>query len=249
MILLPAIDIKEGKVVRLLQGRFDLVTEYSRDPVQMAMHWKSKGAQWVHVVDLDGAKTGQMANFEIIKTIISTIGIPVQVGGGVRTMEGIQSLMDAGAARVVLGTIAFEDEKLLKAALSKFSEKIAVSLDCVDDDIMKNGWVKSANVSIADFSWRLKSLGLKHLIYTDIAKDGMLSNPNWNMLRYLLSNISGISLIVSGGVSSLEDVVTLSQMSEDENFKGKLFGAITGKAIYEGKIDFEKAVRICSINV
>ena len=240
MILFPAIDIKEGKVVRLLQGKFDKVTEYSKDPIAMAMHWKSLGAKWLHIVDLDGARTGIMANINAIRTIAKTSGIPIQVGGGVRSLEIIEQLVEHKVSRVVLGTKAFEDKEFLKQALKTWPDKIVVSLDCQHEYVMKNGWVHNANVTVWDFIRDLKGYGLKNIVYTDVATDGMMTGPNYTMLHSILQNVDEIKLIASGGIGSLADIENLLKINKEYN--GRMMGAITGKAIYEGKLDFKSAV-------
>jgi phosphoribosylformimino-5-aminoimidazole carboxamide ribotide isomerase len=246
MIIFPAIDIKEGKVVRLVQGQFDRVTEYSQDPVKVAEHWKAQGAQWLHVVDLDGARTGQMTNAVIIKKIASTVGIPIQVGGGVRSLEIIKDLFENNVARVILGTKAFEDQEFLKTALKTWPENIVVSLDCSNEYVMKNGWVVASDVLVWDFIEILKKFGLKYLVYTDVSRDGMLSGPNSFMLRQILASVEGIKLIASGGVSSIEDIKNLCRINKE--FNGRLFGVITGKAIYEGKLNLKEAISLCSLS-
>ena len=204
MILFPAIDIKEGKVVRLVQGRFDQVTEYSYNPMEAAKHWKAQGAQWLHIVDLDGAKTGQMANIEIIKEIAQKIDIPVQVGGGIRSEKIVGELISAGIKRVVLGTKAFEDQDYLKKLLNVLSTQIIVSLDCVNEHVMKNGWVNASDTLVWDFIKIWEQYGLKNVIYTDVTRDGMLTGPRFDMLKQILNKTKDIDLIASGGVSNID---------------------------------------------
>lgn len=244
MILFPAIDIKNGQVVRLVQGKFDAVTEYSKDPMAMALHWKAQGAQWLHIIDLDGAQTGSMKNIDTIKSIAKNIGIPVQVGGGIRSKEIIADLMANQVSRVVLGTKAVEDEDFVVDVLNSFGqEKIAVSSDCINDLVTKNGWAKTENVNYLGFIEHLKNDGLKYLIYTDVARDGMLTGPNFSQLKKILTHVSDINIIASGGVSNIEDIIKLKNMSND--FKGRLYGVITGKAIYENKLNFKDALKVC----
>ncbi|MBP9854718.1 MAG: 1-(5-phosphoribosyl)-5-[(5-phosphoribosylamino)methylideneamino]imidazole-4-carboxamide isomerase [Candidatus Omnitrophica bacterium] len=239
MILFPAIDIKSGKVVRLIQGKFDQVTEYSNDPVSMAKHWEDQGAKWLHVVDLDGAKSGEIKNRDIILKIAQAVGIPVQMGGGIRTKEDVSFLIEGGIARVVLGTRVIEDTTFLLDLLSTWNEKIAVSLDCSGGYVAQNGWTMTSNIRGIDLVREFELLGLKYLIYTDIASDGTLSGPNFEGLKSILA-ATQIPVIASGGIADLDDVKRLKSL---EN-RG-VIGAITGKAIYEGKLDFKKALMIC----
>ena len=243
MILFPAIDLKNGKVVRLLQGRFDDVTQYATNPVTMAQKWESLGAQWLHLVDLDGAQTGQMNNMEWIFNIVRSVKIPVQVGGGVRSLETIEKLIDGGVSRVILGTRVVEDETFLSDALVKWPDQIAVSLDHSGGYVVTRGWAVMSQWLIIDLAKKLEQLGLKYLISTNVAMDGMLQGPDFEGLKELLDSV-GISVIASGGISSLDDLKKLMKMN-----KKNLLGAVTGKAIYEGKLDFSEAVRVCSINV
>ena len=238
MIIYPAIDIQDRKVVRLKQGRFDDVTEYSSDPVEMAKHWAELGAQWLHVVDLDGAKTGEMKNLDIIHGSVEALNIPVQMGGGVRSLEAIESLVDSGVSRVILGTRIVEDRDFLKEALSRWSDKIAVSLDCSNGFVAQRGWTTTSEVKATDLAKELETMGLTCLIYTNIACDGMLTGPDIDGLKELLS-VANIPLIASGGVSCIDDIKVLSELTGDG-----LLGAITGRAIYEGKLDFKEALEV-----
>ncbi len=241
MIIFPAIDIKDGKVVRLFQGRFDEVTEYSGDPVVVAKNWQQKGAQWLHVVDLDGAKTGKMQNIDVIIAIAKKVSIPVQVGGGIRIREDIQRLIDGGVERVILGTRVISDRNFLVEMLALWKKKIAVSLDCADGFVAQRGWTESSNVKAADFVNGLAGLNLACLIYTDIVRDGMLTGPDIVGLRALLS-MTEIPIIASGGVASIEDLKKLRALEPEG-----LLGAIVGKAIYEGRVNLEEAIRVCSL--
>ena len=249
MILFPAIDIKEGKVVRLLQGRFDHVTEYDKDPLKVAKHWKSQGAEWLHIVDLDGARTGKMDNIAIINRITREIGIPVQVGGGVRSLRTLNDLIELnGVSRVVLGTKALEDQDFLGEVLKKWPKKVAVSLDCINDDITKDGWVKNLGISFLDFIQYQQGRGLEYLIYTDVVRDGMLVGPNFNNLRRILEAISDspgiMHVIASGGIGNIKHIEALHNMSRQYQGRGRLIGAITGKAIYEDRLDFKEALAL-----
>lgn len=240
MIIFPAIDIKDGKVVRLFQGKFDEVTEYSGDPVQVAKKWQEQGAQWLHVVDLDGAKTGKMHNSGVITEIAQGIDIPIQVGGGIRTRDDIRRLIDGGVARVVLGTKVIEDKDFLQGVLTTWEKGITVSLDCADGFLAQRGWVEKSDIRATDFVKALVGLNLDCFIYTDIARDGTLTGPNMEGLKSLLA-ATDIPVIASGGIASLEDVRKLAALEPQG-----LLGAIIGKAIYEGKINLEDAIQLCS---
>jgi len=239
MILFPAIDIKDGKVVRLIQGKFDEVTEYSTNPLETAKHWQAEGAEWLHLVDLDGAKDGEIRNLDAIISIAQNIEIPVQMGGGIRTMGNIESLLNGGVSRVILGTKVIEDRFFLKEILERWNDKIAISLDCYDGFIAQRGWVETSDLKAIDFAKELETLGLQYLIYTDIARDGMLTGPNFEALEELL-NITSIPIIASGGISNIGDIKKLVSLSD----KG-ILGAITGKAIYEGRLNLKEALKLC----
>ncbi len=239
MIIIPAIDIKDGKVVRLFQGKFSEMTEYGDDPLAMALKWQSLGAKWLHVVDLDGAKNAAMGNKAVIKKIAQTLSIPIEVGGGIRDEATIQELLGEGkVARVILGTRAIENRDFLKNMIALYHDKICVSLDCADGFVASRGWVETSTVKATDLAVELEVIGLQWMVYTDIARDGTLTSPNFEQLETMLSCIKNINLIASGGVSSIEDIKRLSLM------KG-VKAAITGKAIYEGRLDLTEALKLC----
>ena len=238
MIIFPAIDIKGGKVVRLKQGQFDKVTEYENDPVATAKRWEKMGAQWLHVVDLDGAQTGQIANVKTILEIAQTVRIPIQMGGGIRTREDIAKLLDGGIARVILGTKIIEDRAFFNAIVKLWKEKIAVSLDCHKGMVAQRGWTTTSNIKVTDLARDLENLGLKCLIYTDIERDGMLSGPNLDGLKNILK-ATKIPVISSGGVASLKDIKNLMALNNPQ-----LLGVITGRAIYDGTLNLKEALEI-----
>ena len=240
MIIFPAIDIKDGKVVRLFQGKFDEVTEYSGDPLVVAQKWQQQGAKWLHVIDLDGARTGTMQNRDTIIAIAKKVPIPIQVGGGIRSHEDIQRLIDGGVARVILGTRVISDHNFLVEMLALWKNRIAISLDCSQGFVAQHGWTESSNVKAVDFVKNLEGLNIACLIYTDIARDGMLTGPDIVGLRGLL-NMTEIPIIASGGVASVEDLRKLLDLEPEG-----LLGAIVGKAIYEGRVNLEEAIRVCS---
>ncbi len=240
MIIFPAIDIKNGHVVRLVQGKFDQVTEYSKDPMMIAQQWKRMGATWIHVVDLDGAKTGQMQNIQTILDIAKNVNIPLQVGGGIRRKEDIVRLIEGNIGRIVLGTKVIEDRPFLENVLKLWPKKIAVSLDCSNGFVAQRGWTQTSNIKAVDLVKDLEKMGLNFLIYTDIARDGMLTGPNIEELKKILT-ATKIPVIASGGVSNLEDIKKLLALKSQG-----LIGAITGKAIYEGKLNLDEAIKLCS---
>ena len=240
MIVIPAIDIQGGKVVRLVQGRFDDVTQYPQDPVHAAQQWESQGAQWLHVVDLDGAKTGEPKNLDTIRNIIKTVKIPVEVGGGVRTIQTVSELTDAGAGRIILGTRVVQDKHFTESMLAISTDKIAVSLDCSNGKVAQRGWTEVSDIKAVDFAKQLEQLGLKCLIYTDIARDGMLTGPNIDGLKEILKAVK-IDVIASGGISGLPDIQKLLDLKARN-----LIGVITGKAVYEGKLDLRAAIQLCA---
>jgi len=235
MILIPAIDIRNGQVVRLTQGDFGQETRYDPYPYMAAQRWRDMGAKWLHVVDLDGAKNGVMGNKEHIIYITQKVDIPVQVGGGIRDLQTVADLLNAGVDRVILGTRAIEDRKFLKNMLAVYGEKICVSLDCTNGYVTTNGWVSATEIKATDLVLELEDIGLKWLIYTDIARDGVLKGPNFDQLLTMLSTLKKTKLIASGGIGSLDDVKKLSYLKGVE-------AAITGKAIYEGKLNYKEAV-------
>jgi len=242
MIIFPAIDIKDGNVVRLLQGKFDEVTEYSSAPIGMAKLWEEKGAQWIHVVDLDGAQTGTPQNTDLILRIAESVSIPIQIGGGIRTKEDIQTLIEGGVQRVILGTKILEDLDFLKEMINQWGDKIAVSLDCSNGMIAQRGWTQTSEIRAIDFVKKLEAIGLSCLIYTDIARDGMLNGPNYDALLELAKTTT-IPIIASGGVADIEDIKKLLDMEHEG-----IIGAITGRAIYEGKLILGDALKLCSQN-
>lgn len=239
MLIIPAIDLKDGCVVRLIQGSLRDKKIYSKDPVKTAKHWVRQGAQLIHIVDLDGATTGVLKNLEIVKEIVKALSIPAQFGGGVRKIETIKSLLDCGIYRVVLGTKAVEDINFLKKAFTEFKDKVIVSVDVKDKRILVRGWQESCKFSdILTLAKNLKGMGFKQLIYTDISKDGTLEGPNIKAIKALLKQ-TGMNVIASGGISSLDDISRL-ELLESEG----LIGIIVGKALYEGKFTLTEALKL-----
>ncbi|MFA5528316.1 MAG: 1-(5-phosphoribosyl)-5-[(5-phosphoribosylamino)methylideneamino]imidazole-4-carboxamide isomerase [Peptostreptococcales bacterium] len=233
MIIFPAIDIKNGQCVRLLQGDFNKVNTFGDDPSKMAVRWENEGGRYLHVVDLDGALTGESANKEAIKKIFKAVKIPVQIGGGMRNEEVIAEMLELGASRVILGTSALKDKDFTKRMIEKYKEKIAVSIDAKEGKVAINGWTSISEIKAVDLAKELIGYGLKTIIYTDIAKDGMLEGPNFDELDYMNKNLD-CNIIASGGISTLEDIKRLSEMN--------IYGAIIGKAIYTGAIDLKDVI-------
>ena len=202
MILIPAIDIKGGNVVRLFQGDFDKLTNYGPYPVEEADRWYEMGAQWFHLVDLDGAKSGIMSNKDYVIYITKKfIGrVSVEVGGGIRDKQTVEDLIRAGVKRVILGTKAIEDRKFLKDMLALHGEKICVSLDCSNGFVAQRGWVSTTNIKATDLAFELEAMGLQWMVYTDIARDGTLTGPNFDQLQTMLNTVKKINVIASGGI-------------------------------------------------
>lgn len=239
MLIIPAIDLKDGCVVRLVRGNLNEVKVYSKDPLKTARHWVKQGAELIHIVDLDGASTGSAKNLNVVKNIIQEISVPVEFGGGVRDIETIEMLCGIGVSRVVLGTKAAEDASFLKKVFKKFKKKIIVSIDAKDGKVLIKGWQEGFNnLNAATFALALKNMGFSELIYTDVSKDGTLTGPNIKGIKSLLKQ-TGMKIIASGGISSLEDISKLSLLEENG-----VTGIIVGKALYEGKFTLIQALKL-----
>ncbi len=227
MIVFPAIDIQNGHAVRLRQGVKDDSTKYFDDPVEAALRWRDEGAKFLHVVDLDGAFSGEPKNAEIVGKICRTVGIPVQVGGGIRSESSIKTYLEIGASRVIIRSKAVEDESFVVEMAKKYASSLAVSIDAKGDIAAVHGWTEGSGKKVLPFAEFLLSVGISAIVYTDISRDGMLTGPNFEMLARL-QKLPGIRLIASGGVSGIGDLEKLASWG--------IYGAITGKALYEGKI-------------
>jgi phosphoribosylformimino-5-aminoimidazole carboxamide ribotide isomerase len=236
MLVIPAIDLKGGQCVRLLQGKRDEVTTYSNDPVSVAKRWESYGARLLHVVDLDGAFTGSQKNFNAIVKIRESVKILMEVGGGIRNIGNVINLFSAGIERVVIGTAAIEDPEFLTSLCRKYPGRILIGIDAKDAMVAVKGWEEVTSINARELVKRLELIGIAGIIYTDISRDGMLSGPNLEMVREMVESVK-IPVIASGGVSGIEDIKNLMKI---EN----LWGVITGKAIYEGTLNLQEAVRI-----
>lgn len=234
MIILPAIDIIEGKAVRLLRGDYDKRTVYSDDPIKLAIAFHMLGADEIHLVDLEGARDGGTPNFKTVENIVKATELRAEIGGGIRDEETVKKYLDIGVSRVILGTAAVENRPLLRTLAAKYGDRIAVGIDVRDGFAAIKGWKEITNTRLEDLLLELDQMGIKTVICTDISKDGAMSGTN----RELYSSLSGkyrMRLIASGGVSSIEDVAALRDMG--------LYGAIIGKAIYNGAIDLKEALR------
>lgn len=234
MQLYPAIDIKGGKCVRLTQGLFDQVKVYSDTPADMAKLWVDQGATFLHLVDLDGALAGTSVNEPVIRSIVEAVSVPVQIGGGIRTREAIRSMLALGVTRVIIGTKAVENPEFIKEVIDEFgAEHIVVGVDAKDGMVAIEGWEKVSTLSASDLCQRMKEYGVRHIVYTDISKDGMLTGPNVAYTKKLTDE-SGLDIIASGGVSCVEDL--------EELYREGIRGAIIGKALYEKRVDLKEAV-------
>lgn len=231
MILYPAIDIRNGRCVRLLQGKDELVTVYDHDPVAVAENWVKKGAKRLHVVDLDGAFTGTPQNKGIVREIIQRTGIPIQIGGGIRSLEAAEDWIEAGAHRIVLGTSAVKKPELVQVLAEKFGEKIVISLDCWKGMICVDGWVESSDLEAVSYANKLYGMGIRTIVYTDITRDGTLEGPNLEELKNIKEK-TAMNIIASGGVSNEADVRALAGIG--------VYGVIVGKALYEGRITLDQ---------
>lgn len=234
MILFPAIDIRGRKCVRLTQGDYDQERIYNDSPVDVARQWESEGANYIHVVDLDGAKTGEMANLAIIEAIVQAVQVPVQVGGGIRSMANIEKYQSVGVSRVIIGTAAIDDKAFMSAAIATFGDMIAVSIDARNGMVATNGWTRTSDVVAVDLVKELDELGVKTIIYTDILKDGMMAGPNFDELA-VINDTTDQNIIASGGISSLGDIDRLREMN--------LYGGILGKALYDGTLSLSSIIK------
>jgi phosphoribosylformimino-5-aminoimidazole carboxamide ribotide isomerase len=235
-IIYPAIDIRGGKCVNLIQGDYNQETVYAEDPVEAAREWEQQGAEWIHLVDLDGAKAKQPVNVELIGRIASTVSVPVQIGGGLRKQADVERLLGLGVARVILGTAALEDRPFVTEVLRVYGEKIAIGIDARDGYVATNGWLETSEMKAEELAAQLAELGAKTFIFTDISRDGMMGGPNLESTIHL-AKVSGQSVIASGGVSRLSDLEELAR------YQGSgVSGAIVGRALYTKAIDLADAI-------
>lgn len=230
MILFPAIDIRNGKCVRLIQGDYDQEIVYGDSPTEMALLWEKQGAEFIHIVDLDGAKTGDSPNQKAIEKVAKAVSVPIQVGGGIRSIEIIDQHVESGVDRVIIGTAAITNRPFLKEAVQKYGDKIAVSIDARNGFVATDGWTETTDTKALDLLQELVEIGVKTVVYTDIFKDGMMQGPNFEELQ-AVNESSPVDVIASGGVTTEADIKKLESMN--------LYGAIIGKALYEGTLSLE----------
>lgn len=235
MIIFPAVDLYDGKAVRLYRGDYAQMTVYSDDPAEFARDFKLNGATHIHIVDLEGAKNGTTPNFKTVQRIISESGLFAEIGGGIRSLETIKKYVDAGAGRIILGTAAVNDEKLLNTAVEGFGEKIAVGVDISDGFVAVKGWTEKTRIDCFEFCRRLEGIGVNTIICTDISKDGAMRGTNLELYRALSVEFK-LNIIASGGISTLNDLKKLREMN--------IFGAIIGKAYYSGAISIKEAIEV-----
>lgn len=236
MLVIPAIDLRGGKCVRLLQGRAEDETVYSHDPASTARRWRDLGAELIHLVDLDGAFTGEQKNLEAVKAIRRAVDIPLELGGGIRDIDRVSMLVGLGIDRVILGTVAAERPELVGEAAGKYPGKVLVGIDARDGRVAVKGWTEVTDHDATGFAREMESLGAAGIIYTDISRDGMLSGPNIEATASIVRAV-GVPVIASGGVSSMDDIRNLLGIEG-------LWGAITGKAIYSGSLDLREAIEL-----
>ncbi len=234
----PAIDILDGKAVRLAKGSYEDVTSYNDDPVEQAAIFADAGAQWIHIVDLDGAKKGESSNHLLIEKILSKVDVNIEVGGGIRTLETIDNYARAGAKRIVLGTKLATDPDFVAEAVKGYGELLVAGVDALDGQIKISGWIDCGQVSATTLIGQLQDMGIKHLVYTDISKDGMQSGVDVD--HYVeIAKIAGFKVVASGGVASIKDIQALAAQSH------YIEGVIAGRAIYEGSLDIKQAIEAC----
>lgn len=240
MILYPAIDLKDGKVVRLKQGRFDEVKVYYDDPLEAARRWVDAGAQWLHVVDLNGALEGKPVNTGAIEKIMQGVDVPIQIGGGIRSRDIAEIYYTLGAGRIVLGTKALEEPELIRQLNDEFPGRIAVGIDAKDGLVAVRGWQETGEQKAVDVAKLMKEQGACCIIYTDISRDGMLTGPNFSATQFIAKE-SGLPVIASGGIASLDDIKKLTELESDG-----VAGAILGRSLYEGTLDLAEAIKIAA---
>ncbi len=233
MQIYPAIDIKDGKAVRLTQGKFDDVTVFNDDPVSAARQWVESGATYIHIVDLDGARYGKSFITDIIKNIKAEFNIPIQTGGGVRSIQDVTDRINAGASRVIIGTAAVKHPELVKEAVALYGDKIAVGVDAKDGYVAVSGWEEVSSVTAVDLCLKMKEYGVKTVIYTDISKDGMMCGPNIESTKSLIDE-TGLDIIASGGVSTMEDLENVDKIGSA--------GVIIGKALFNGALNLSEVI-------
>lgn len=235
MLIFPAIDLYDKKAVRLYKGDYNQMTVYSENPMEVAKGFKAQGAEYIHMVDLEGAKDGTTPNFEVVAAVAKESGLRVEIGGGIRDEETVKKYIDAGVMRVILGTAALNDPEFLEKVCSKYGDKIAVGADLKDGQVAIKGWLETSDVSGMDFLSKMQDSGVKTVICTDISRDGAMRGTNRELYRELSEKFT-MDIVASGGVSTIDDIKALRSMN--------LYGAIVGKAIYTGDIDLSEAIEV-----
>lgn len=239
MIIFPAIDLRNGRCVRLVEGRLENETVFSDDPAAMARQWAEQGAAWLHLVDLDGAFAGTPQNLAVVKAIVDAVDIPVQLGGGIRSLETIAEVLETGVSRVILGTSSVSQPEMVAEAVRRFgAERIVVGIDARDGKVALQGWVEKTEIGAIDLAQQMESLGIKHIIFTDIARDGKLQGPNLASIEEMAKALH-IGVIASGGVSRIEDIQALKKLESTG-----VEGVIVGKAIYTGAVKLAEALEV-----
>jgi len=235
MLIFPAIDLYDGCAVRLLKGDYDNMTVYSRDPLEIALKFQEAGAEYIHMVDLEGAKEGTTPNIAVVESVVKNTDLKVEIGGGIRSMEVVEKYREIGVSRVILGTAAVENESFLKEAIAKYGDFIAVGADIKDGFVAIKGWIEKSNITCNDFFEYLSDLGVKTVICTDVSKDGAMQGTNRKLYKDLSTRFS-MDIVASGGVSSIDDIIALRTLD--------LYAAIVGKAYYLGAIDLKTAIEV-----
>lgn len=235
MIIFPAIDLYEKKAVRLYKGDYSKMTVYSENPVEVARSFENAGAKYIHMVDLEGAKVDATPNFDVVRAVVESTGLGVEIGGGIRSEETVKRYIDAGVMRVILGTAAVSDSAFVEKMCSLFGEKIAVGADLKDGKVAVKGWIEDSGIDGMDFCQKMQNLGVKTIICTDISRDGAMQGTN-RALYKTLSERFLMNIVASGGVSTVDDIIALRKMD--------IYGAIIGKALYTGDIDLEEAIEV-----
>ena len=233
MLIIPAIDLRNGKCVNLLQGRPEEETIFSNEPVTMAQQWQQEGAEYLHLVDLNGAFRGTTGNLHIVKEIVGTVRIPTQLGGGIRTIERLHQIMDLGVSRAILGTAALNNPRLVEEALNIYGDRIAVGIDAKDGMVATEGWLNLSQISALTFAKEIEAKGIQTIIYTDIKSDGMLKGPNLESTQNMIETVN-TDVIASGGITSIQDVVDLKTCGAS--------GAIIGRALYTNVLNLNAAI-------
>lgn len=237
MIVIPAIDIKDGNCVRLFKGDYATVHKVADNAVETALKFQSQGAEWLHMVDLDGAKDGRMVNSQLFIEVAKSTKLKIELGGGIRDMNSIEYYLKNGIERVILGSVAVKNPEFVRRAIKEYGDKIIVGIDAMDGMVKAEGWIDSSEINYIELAKRMEDFGVKTIIYTDIDQDGTLAGPNLNDLDKLSHAVS-CDIVASGGVANLKDIINLAEID--------IYGAICGKAIYTGDLDLKQAIQICS---